>query len=360
MPVTGQPVGVRFSRWLRLGIGAAIVGLAAQSLSIPAAWLVGPMLVAILLGLARPEGRPELPGWTRRSSQAIVGVVLASTFQPSVLPLIAKEWFAVALAVGSTVLLSLAGSVVLTRFAPLGWRTAALGTLPGAASAMPVLSESMGADARLVALMQYGRVVLVVASAAIVAQVGAPAAMPTGLAGTEQHGADPLVQSLWVVYFVAASVAVVGGWAGARLPLPAGGLLGPLLLGVAVQETQVLSLALPAAVPPLAYALIGIRVGLLFDRTSLQRAGRLLPPLLASTLALMLACAGLGWVFSVLTGAEYLTAFLATTPGGIDSVAIMAVGSGADASLVLAVQMMRLFAVVLASALLGRLWSTRG
>ena len=47
-------------------------------------------------------------------------------------------------------------------------------------------------------------------------------------------------------------------------------------------------------------------------------------------------------------------AYLATTPGGIDSVAVMALGSGAGAPLVLAVQMLRLFAVILAAAPLGR------
>ncbi len=87
--------------WLPLGIGAVGAGLVAQRLGVPAAWLVGPMLVAIILGLARPEGRPEVPAWTRRASQAVVGLVLASTFQPSVLPLIAGEWFAVGLAVGT-------------------------------------------------------------------------------------------------------------------------------------------------------------------------------------------------------------------------------------------------------------------
>ena len=39
------------------------------------------------------------------------------------------------------------------------------------------------------------------------------------------------------------------------------------------------------------------------------------------------------------------------------AVAIMALGSGADTPLVLAVQMLLLFAVVLAGSLLGRWWS---
>jgi membrane AbrB-like protein len=78
---------------------------------------------------------------------------------------------------------------------------------------------------------------------------------------------------------------------------------------------------------------------------------------LSSAAGLVVACAGLGWSLTALTDVDGLTAYLATTPGGIDSVAIMALGSGADAPLVLAVQMLRLFAVVLAGALLGRWWS---
>jgi hypothetical protein len=78
---------------------------------------------------------------------------------------------------------------------------------------------------------------------------------------------------------------------------------------------------------------------------------------LASAVGLVGACAALGWVLAAVTGIDGITAYLATTPGGIDSVAIVALGSGADAALVLAVQMLRLLAVVLAGSFLGWLWS---
>lgn len=142
-----------------------------------------------------------------------------------------------------------------------------------------------------------------------------------------------------------------------RLRLPAGAMLGPLILGVALENLGILRLAWPPGVSQVAFAVIGIYAGLLFDHASVRQAGRFLPFMLASTLSLIVASAGLGWVLAALTGTDPLTAYLATTPGGIDAVAIMAVGTGTDASLVLAVGMLRLFAVVLAGVLLGRLWS---
>ena len=116
-------------------------------------------------------------------------------------------------------------------------------------------------------------------------------------------------------------------------------------------------LAWPPGVPQGAYLVLGLWVGLLFDGDSVKRAGRLLPVVLLSAVGLVVACSALGWAFSALTGIDGITAYLATTPGGIDSVAIVALGSGADAPLVLAVQMLRLLAVILAGSFLGWLWS---
>jgi uncharacterized protein len=111
----------------------------------------------------------------------------------------------------------------------------------------------------------------------------------------------------------------------------------------------------PPIVPEAAYAVIGVYVGLLFDQNSVQSTKRVLPYVIVSTVGLISACAGLSLILVALTGADLLTAYLAVTPGGIDSVAIMAVESRADASLVLTIQMLRLFAVVLVGMLISRL-----
>jgi membrane AbrB-like protein len=355
----GWPSPARVFGWLLLGAGAVLAGLLAQVLGLPAGWLVGPMLVAIVAALAWQE-HPTMPRWSRVASLAVVGGVLAATFRPSVLPLVAANWLPVCLVVIGTLLLSLAAGMLLAWIAGIDRRTAAFGTLPGAASGMLAMSGPLGADPRLVAVMQYTRVVVVVFSAALVSRLGlvpgsAPQEISTG--GLQASlGGTALVQNPLLVYALTALVAGFGAWAGTRLRLPAGALLGPLILGVGLEQLGVVSLAWPPGVPQAAFLVLGLWVGLLFDRASVKRAGRLFPVVLASAAGLVVACAGLGWLLTALTDIDGLTAYLATAPGGIDSVAIMALGSGADAPLVLAVQMLRLFAVVLAGALLGRWW----
>jgi uncharacterized protein len=344
--------------WLALGVGSALAGFIAQRAGLPAGWLVGPMLVALVVALLWEE-HPTMPRWGRVTSLAVVGGVLASAFEPSVVPLILRHWLPVALVVCGTLLLSLGAGLLLSVLARLDRKTAALGTLPGAASGMLAMSDPLGADPRLVALMQYTRVVVVVVSATLVGRFGlVPETESTPGLQTSPVGTDLLVHDPLTTYALTVLVAALGAWAGTRLRLPAGALLGPLILGISLEELGVAHLAWPQGVPQAAYLALGLWVGLLFDGDSVKRAGRLLPVVLASALGLVVACAALGRALSALTaGIDGVTAYLATTPGGIDSVAIVALGSGADAPLVLAVQMLRLIAVIAAGSFLGWLWS---
>jgi membrane AbrB-like protein len=319
------------------------------------------MLIALAVALLW-ENHPTVPRWGRVVSLAVVGGVLASAFKPSVLPLISRHWLPVALVICGTLLLSLGTGFLLSVMARLDRKTAALGTLPGAASGMLAMSDPLGADARLVALMQYTRVVVVVVSATLVGRFGlVPGTESQPASGqslqTVPVGTDLLVQTPLATYALTALVAALGAWAGTRLKLPAGALLGPLVLGILLEELGVMHLAWPQGVSQAAYLVLGLWVGLLFDGDSVKRAGRLLPVVLLSAVGLVVACAALGRVFGALTGIDGITAYLATTPGGIDSVAIVALGSGADAPLVLAIQMLRLLAVILAGSFLGWLWS---
>ena len=64
----------------------------------------------------------------------------------------------------------------------------------------------------------------------------------------------------------------------------------------------VMRLAWSPGVPQTAFLVLGLWVGLLFDRTSVKSVGRLLPFVLASAAGLTVACAGLGWALTVSPG----------------------------------------------------------
>jgi uncharacterized protein len=345
--------------WLALGAGSALAGYLAQQAGLPAGWLVGPMLVALVVALLW-EKHPTVPRWGRIASLAVVGGVLASAFRPSVVPLLSRHLLPVILVICGTLVLSLGTGLLLAALVRLDRKTAALGTLPGAASGMLAMSDPLGADPRLVALMQYTRVVVVVVAATLVGRFGLAAgteSMPGQGLQPAPGNTDLLIHNIAVTYVLTALVAGLGAWAGTRFRLPAGALLGPLILGILLEELGVMHLAWPQGVPQAAYLVLGLWVGLLFDGDSIKRAGRLLPVVLLSAIGLVVACTGLGWALSAVTGIDPITAYLATTPGGIDSVAIVALGSGADAPLVLAIQMLRLLAVIVAGSFLGWLWS---
>ncbi len=208
--------------WLVLGVGSTLGGLLTRSVGLPAAWLVGPLLVAVVFALTWRE-HLEMPRVVQRASQAVIGVVLATTFQPSVLPLIAADWLPVGLAIIGTLLASFLAGLFLTRVARLDGTTAALGTLPGAASGMLAMSGPLGADPRIVALIQYGRVVLVIVSASLISRFGLASSGPAdgsgfGLGTAARIGGS--THGVWPAYVVTALIAAVGAWAGTRLRRP--------------------------------------------------------------------------------------------------------------------------------------------
>lgn len=338
--------------WLVLIPAAVVAGVLTQSIKLPGGWLIGPLIVAIMGGLARAE-HPRLSSRWLIPAQAVIGTLLAGTFQPEVLPLVAAHWFPVLLVVAATLGVSLAAGIVLARISPLGRETATFGTLPGASSGMIAMSLDSNADTRMVALMHYIRVVLVVLSAALLARFvlhSAGFAHPPAL-GTPTGGASP---HLWTDYLMTALLAAVSAWAAYRARVPAGGLLGPLILGVAASGLNLLHPVWPPGVTQAAYISVGLYIGLLFDRASLRQASRLIPVMVANTLVLMAVCAATGKVLAVLAGTDYLTGYLATTPGGMDSIAVVALGSGADVSFLVAVQMVRMLATVLIGPALAR------
>ncbi|GAB4167965.1 MAG: AbrB family transcriptional regulator [Thalassobaculales bacterium] len=356
-PAPSPPGGLaalgRPLQWLALAALSVVVSRLLDWSGIPSALLIGSMAVGVGFGLA--GGTVRVPRRAFFFAQGLIGCQIARALSPGLLAELAGDWPLLLGLVTLTLTFSAFAGWVAARSRHLPGDAAAWGSLPGMAGAIVAVSQNYGADTRIVALMQYLRVAAVVVVATAVTHALAEgaatpaAALAAGPAATGVAG--NLSAGMLATLAIAAIGPLVGGW---RF-LPAGPLVVPMLVAAALHGAAALAPPAPGWMMWLAYGLIGVHVGLRFTRASILHVLRAMPPALLST-ALTIALSGLLALCLVrFLGFDPLTAFLATVPGSIETVAVIALGSDVDMGLVVAVQTVRLFAVVLAGPSLARL-----
>jgi membrane AbrB-like protein len=335
-------------QWALLLCMSALLAVVLELAKLPAALLLGPMAAGILAGTNGATVRVPKPLFA--AAQAIVGCLIATSITTAIFSAFLDGWPLFL----TVVILTLAASSFLgwfvSRWKVLPGSTAVWGSAPGGATAMVLMADAFGADARLVAFMQYLRVIFVSVAAALIARLwvdtsGAPSPATVWFPAID-----------WAASGASLGVIALGSLAGRLLRLPSAYFLGSVLVGGIVHLGFGLPLQLPEWLLAISYALIGWSIGLNFTRTILSHAAKALPQIVGSTLALMAFCGGLAFLLSHELGVDPLTAYLATSPGGMDSVAIIAAASqSVDMSFVMALQSARLLIVLLLGPSLARL-----
>ncbi len=341
----------RALRWAGL-VGLSGLGMWVLSLlQLPAAPLLGAMGAAVLL--ATRGTSLAVPWQVFQVAQAVVGCMVARAIPATVLGDIAKDWPIFLAGILSVIAASALLGWLLARAQVLPGTTAVWGSSPGAAVAMTVMAESYGADVRLVAFMQYLRVVIVAVCATIVARIW----LPEGAASASHPDWFPPVA--WGPFAGTLLLILLGTLASRVRRLPSGPLLVPLFLGSFLQDTRVMRIELPSMLLLAAYAFIGWSIGLRFNRTVVRHAARALPRVLLAVLSLIALCGVLAALLVVFAGVDPLTAYLATSPGGADSIAIIAANSQVDVAFVMAMQTTRFIIVMLSGPSIARFIANR-
>jgi membrane AbrB-like protein len=320
-------------------LGATVIGVAAfEAARLPAALLLGAIGAAILL--AWFEARVKIPPLAFVIAQGFVGCLVARAITPAIVMTILRGWPMFLFLIAAVIAFATGLGLILARSKILPGTTAVWGSSPGGATAMVLMADAYGGDIRLVAVMQYLRVACVGLTASIVAR-----------AWTASGGAAPAIPwfpPLEPVSFLATlALGVGGGILGLKLRIPAGALLVPLFVGAPLAATHLMTITLPPWLLAIAYALVGWSIGFRFTREMVLYAGRLLPRILASIFTLIVMCGALAFALHEAAGTDALTAYLATSPGGADAVAIIAASSPVDVPFVMAMQIGRLLIVIL-------------
>src|SRR3954469_15618522 len=148
--------------WVVLGAATAFLALVLQAAGLPSPTLFAALLVGLVAALAGRAGELEVPRLAFVAAQATVGVVLGAYLQASSLSAVGSSWLPVTLVSAGTLALSIGAGLGLARVTPLDAPTATLGMIAGGASGIVTMAGDLGADDRLVAFMQYVRVLVVV------------------------------------------------------------------------------------------------------------------------------------------------------------------------------------------------------
>lgn len=332
----------RALQWFGLFVLTCLIVAGLTWGDLPAALLLGPMLGAILLVAA--GGKLGVPGPLYAFAQGLIGCLIADTLPLSMTTELAKDWPLLAIGVIGVVLLAYLLGLLVAQTGLLPGSTAVWGLAPGAASVMTVMSEHYGADSRMVAVLLYTRVLAVVAVASLVARF-------MGIDPESGQSAIPPVIWFppldWVGLGETLALAAIAMVLARLLKLPSLALILPILAGIALSHLGWMRLTLPHWLLALAYTLIGWRVGLRFTRVMLLYAVKRLPIVAVCSLLLIAGCGALAWAMAEFGGIDPLTAYLATSPGGVDSIAIIAASSHVDEPFIMAMQMLR-FIVLLA------------
>jgi uncharacterized protein len=333
-------VAGRVAPWAGAFVATFALGWLLGLAGVPSSYLFGALVVGLVVALRWP-GRLHPPPMMFRASQAVTGVALGAYVHSDALQAAAHAWIAVTLVSVATLAISLACGVLLARLTSADRPTATLGLVAGGASGIVAMAHELHADDRLVAFMQYLRVLVVVVATPLLMTL----AFPGHHAGSPSAGVGTFGDlEGWALTAVLAPAGVL---VARVLHVPAGALLGPMLLSALAGLTLSGGFSVPPVLRETAFAGIGLQVGLRFTLDTVRQVGELLVPVLLSIVGLMVACFGLAVVLSLTTSASLLTSYLATTPGGLYAVLAAAFGSGADTTFVLAVQTLRVLVMVL-------------
>jgi membrane AbrB-like protein len=324
---------------LLAAIGSAF---ALRGLHVPGAWLFGPLAVSAVFAV-RGWNAIHLPNPVYIGGQAVIGTALGAGFSLNTLAVIPEHAGVFTFAVVFILLTSLGNGWLLSRFTRLDPGTSYLGTMPGGASAMAAMSDSLGADTRLVAAIQYIRLLVILASLLVLApllKAHAPVAI---------HGATI---SFYATEFVAwkfatlLALATMGWLVGTYTRLPAGSFLIPTLLYFLLGLAGVNLGGWPWPILASAYIIMGLQIGGRFRPETVTMIRSVILPVVGTTLLLLVASVVLAFLVEHLMHIGLVAAYLAATPGGLDSVAAVATDLHIDTTVVVSMHLVRLLCVL--------------
>lgn len=322
----------------------------------PIPWMLGPLLVVSLASILGAPTRSWPP--LRNSAQCVIGTALGLYFTPQVMGLMASLWWAIAIAIvwalalgwGFGAWLYRANARLLKGSASTQRATTFFAASIGGASEMTLLAEREGAQTDLVAASHSLRIVIVMLT------------VPFGVTALGMQGIDPTLPGARVVHWdgllLLGAASAAGAWLMNKTGRANPWFLGALLVAMGLTLAGVQLSAMPQLLSNAAQMVIGVSLGVRFQRQFLHAAPRWLLTVGLGTVGMIVACVAFAALLAWATGLHPATLVLGTSPGGIAEMAITAKVLQLGVPVVTTFQVCRLVAVLILGEPLFR-WTER-
>lgn len=157
-------------------------------------------------------------------------------------------------------------------------------------------------------------------------------------------------------YLLVVIAGVCGGLAAQRYNIPGGALVGAMIFSGVMTLMLPEGMSMPPKLGLAVQILLGISLGLTFDRSFLQLGPKVLPLAVLSTIVLLSVAVGMAFLASRLGLVDFGTALFGFSPGGMSGMSILAQAEGQKGSIVAFCHLVRVFTLFLTVPMLVRIF----
>ena len=148
------------------------------------------------------------------------------------------------------------------------------------------------------------------------------------------------------------AIGTLGGYLGTKLKIPAGALIGSLLAVICFKLISRVDWNVPKTFTFVLQVFLGIMVGASFQPGMLKVMSRVFFPVITSTLLLVGTGLLISMVFTRMGLLDMGTAYLATSPGAMSALLVVALDSGRDAAVITCFHFFRVVFIILTMPLI--------
>ncbi|NJP36263.1 AbrB family transcriptional regulator [Alkalicoccus luteus] len=324
-----------FDKWIIISGFAAAGGALFSLLQLPLPWLLGAVCFSFIWKWSTKQDI-DAPDFFKPAAFILLGTYFALYLHSDTLiktiPILPVY---LPLSLMMIVLSLLLGLLMASRF-HMNKKTSMLGLVPGAQSAVLMISEKHGGRTALIMLLHSIRRLLVLVSLPVLVLLFS--ADTSASASLELFRQEDQNASYW--WYVIPALALTAGFLHKSLLLPAAPLAMGLLVLSGFQPAPY-----PESVLAAAQLLLGMYIGLRLKRKDLSSSKKHALPFTAFALLFIALSVAAGLLLSLLTPLDRLSGVMSMTPGGLLETGFAASEAGGNPVSVIMLQLIRFLLV---------------